>query len=188
MHAVKSVTLIGDEPCVGFIQTSQGKSARTQAGQLGSVILSLPHLRIVSDTDECVEWVGRRQRQGYGVVKLNGRERRAHRLIWEWANGRSVPVGLFVRHRCDNPSCVNPRHLEVGSAKENSTDMSSRGRTYRPIGETHHMAKLSAADVSQIRKLSRDQREEPMYLAKQFGVSPSQIRRILRGQHWKHVS
>jgi hypothetical protein len=75
---------------------------------------------------ECWAWLGCKTHNGYGQVRFDGRARRAHRISWVLANGRSTT--LLILHSCDNPSCVNPSHLREGSAAENTADMMERGR------------------------------------------------------------
>lgn len=72
----------------------------------------------------CWEWRGARNGHGYGLLNKD----RAHRLMWEARNG-PIPDGLVIRHRCDNPPCLRPDHLEVGTKKQNSRDMVERGRS-----------------------------------------------------------
>jgi hypothetical protein len=74
----------------------------------------------------CWEWQGALA-AGYGRYKLKGRVVGAHRYAWEWVNG-PVPSGLVVRHKCDNPKCCNPDHLDVGTYRDNVSDMVERGR------------------------------------------------------------
>lgn len=86
--------------------------------------------RVVKQPSGCWEWQGARQRMGHGVI---GRGRRGegtvlvHRLSWEVHNG-PVPVGMCVCHHCDNPPCVNPDHLFVGTRNDNNQDMMRKGR------------------------------------------------------------
>lgn len=80
--------------------------------------------------DECWPWTGRRGGRGYGRVGSCG----AHRLAWELTNG-AIPAGLWVLHRCDNPPCVNPSHLWLGTHADNMADMRAKGRSAR--GDRH---------------------------------------------------
>lgn len=83
---------------------------------------------------DCWEWTGSRTRNGYGRFKSrHSNALGAHRVMWEIANAREVPPGLFVLHSCDNPGCVNPAHLRVGTPADNVQDMVDRGR-HRPGG------------------------------------------------------
>lgn len=84
---------------------------------------------------DCQEWDGYRSAAGYGRVQVDHKEWLAHRLVWTQANG-PIPEGLVVRHRCDNPPCVNLEHLELGTQKENGQDMVERNRTGN-IGKHH---------------------------------------------------
>jgi hypothetical protein len=128
----------------------------------------------------CWPWQGHRSKQGYGMFCLAGRTVRAHRYSFFLNNGR-IPPGLFVLHSCDNPVCVNPSHLRIGTARENSMDIAKRRR--QPYGEKHHLARLTEADVRSVRQSSASS----VALGKQFGVSSRAILNIRHGRTWKSV-
>lgn len=117
---------------------------------------------------------------------VSGRMYRTHRLSWELANG-PIPDGLWVLHTCDNPPCVNPAHLFLGTAADNNADMIAKGRHAQQIpamrGEGNPSAKLRAADVRAIRArvaLGASQAAT----ARQFGVSRSLVNQVVRGHVW----
>lgn len=86
----------------------------------------------VTPVGECWLWTGDHDFKGYGIVRWDDlgrpRRRRAHRVAWELANGSAVPEGMYVLHSCDNPPCIAPDHLFVGTLSDNSRDMWSKGR------------------------------------------------------------
>lgn len=75
----------------------------------------------------CRTWGGKKNQHGYGVVKVSGKEQRAHRVLY-FALNPDADQSLVVRHTCDNPACVSPSHLELGTVRDNMMDMVSRGR------------------------------------------------------------
>jgi hypothetical protein len=98
------------------------------------------------EPDECWEWIGARGPQGYGMFQVKIRmARRAHRISYELAHG-PIPEGMQVLHRCDNPPCVNPAHLRLGTARDNTYDMLAKGRhvgaakTHCPQGHPYNEA------------------------------------------------
>ena len=128
---------------------------------------------------DCWEWRGPTS-EGYGRLRVGDKRVRAHRFAYEREYG-SIPPGLVVRHRCDNPLCVNPNHLEVGTHAENVRDMDERNR--RSVGVQRPGSKLREDEVAEIRASSLTHRD----LGRQFGVSHCVIGRIKRGEDWKHV-
>lgn len=103
----------------------------------------------------CWEWMANRNNKGYGLFRPGGiaPKKLAHRLSYEAAKGK-IPKGLFVLHSCDNPRCVNPGHLSLGSSKDNVKDMDDRGRrvTTSLRGTRNPFAKTTDADVIAIRR------------------------------------
>jgi hypothetical protein len=89
------------------------------------------------EPDGCWVWKGTRNPKGYGRISVSGRQDGTHRVAYRLAHGE-IPDGLVVRHRCDNPPCINPAHLEVGTPADNSRDMVERGRMCNSkVGHTH---------------------------------------------------
>lgn len=128
----------------------------------------------VVSADGCWEWRGASS-YGYGTIMRNRKTLRVHRLSYELWCGE-IPKGLVIRHKCDNPCCVNPSHLETGTQAENIRDIAVRGR--------HGRKKLSKKQVEEIRSSTQSNRE----LADRFGVGIIAIRRARTGQTWKHVA
>lgn len=110
-----------------------------------------------------------------------GLNARATHLAWYFAHDVWPAKGLVVRHRCDNPNCVRPDHLELGTQKENLGDAAARGRNTR--GEASHWAKLTAELVASIKDAVGSNRE----VAIRFSVSSSTVSRIRNKQTWRHL-
>jgi HNH endonuclease len=141
--------------------------------------------------DACWMWIGGNNGR-YGVL---GRGRQgdgqiyAHRLSYEMHVG-PIPVGLDVMHSCDEPLCVNPKHLSVGTRLENTADMVRKGRAShlaRTPGEKNRHAKLTEVNVRAIRKAAADG-TSVRDLMERFGLTDSAIRRVISRFTWKHVA
>lgn len=128
----------------------------------------------------CWEWNGSRRPTGYGVVGV-GRQRLeyVHRLAWTLAEG-PIPDGLFVCHRCDNPPCMRPDHLFLGSDLDNIADMNSKKRN--AFGERNGHAVLSNADVVELRA-AMALGASPTALAATWGVTPGHLYAIRAGRN-----
>jgi hypothetical protein len=146
------------------------------------------------DEDECWEWQGATRRGGYGTIGRGGTRGvgngnvSAHRFSWEFFNG-SIPEDLHVLHACDNPACVNPAHLWLGTNADNSADrdQKGRGRWAPPKGERHWRAKLNPDAVRAIREGAK-RGVRWIDLAERFGVSESAVAHVLCGRTWTHVT
>jgi hypothetical protein len=113
---------------------------------------------------------------------------RAHRLSWIIVNG-AIPMGRFLCHRCDNPSCVRPDHMFVGTNHDNVKDMRAKGRHVNPpkmIGTSNVNAKLTPDDVRRMRAL-REAGATCHELAAIFGVYWGTAYKVCRGETWAHV-
>ena len=137
----------------------------------------------VEKTATCWLWMGSRHKTGYGQLYWNGRTTRATHVAWESTNG-PVPIGIFVLHTCDNPPCVNPDHLFLGTHLTNAQDKEFKGRGHQPRGERNSHAKLTTDQVMAIR--NRYTQGSCTYggLATEYGVGDEAIRRIVLGMTW----
>lgn len=142
--------------------------------------------------DECWTWMGSRSPKGYGVLGTieDGRPAsvRAHRLSYT-LNVGPIPVGLMVCHRCDNPPCVNPAHLWVGTASDNQRDAYAKGRRVSPSvtgprGEAAHGARLTNAAAAQMRAQYAEGARQ-VDLAAHFGVSQPTVSEVVRGLKYR---
>jgi len=136
--------------------------------------------------DECWLWAKSTVPKGYGQIKLTGQRRQtyAHRVAYEWAKG-PIPPHKQVCHTCDNPRCVNPAHLFVGTASDNLQDMKRKGRHL--YGVKNSQSVLTDQKVKEILALSKVGVTQ-MDLAGRYGVSQGTISKIVLGQRWTHVT
>lgn len=131
----------------------------------------------------CWPWLGAHHGKGYGHFQLKGKCEKAQRVSYSLYVGDLKP-GLLVMHKCDNPPCVNPAHLFLGTNAENMADMKAKGRGNGPRGVAQHLSKLTEQDVREIRATPpRNGRK----LAARYGVSPTTISAIRKRQTWGHV-
>lgn len=144
---------------------------------------------------ECWEWSGARNERGYGRLKVPSTRGvvYAHRVVAEAVIGSTD--GRFVCHRCDNPACVRPDHLFIGTSADNVADMLAKGRgsAPRPVdwvprvqAGRHHLQKLTSDDVRSIRS-SLSKGESRRSIATRFGVGPEAISKIAKGERWGHL-
>lgn len=143
--------------------------------------------------DECWDWKGARHTNGYGFLRWDPTHIgkywiKAHRLSWEIDNGQEVPEGLCVLHHCDRPSCVNPRHLYIGTRAQNAKDRAvrRRGKEHHQNGAANDNAKLTEAKVKAIAAML-DAGITQDAAAAVFGVSQTQVWRIANRVTWRHL-
>ena len=134
------------------------------------------------DNGKCWLWMGCKDPNGYGRFSMPpSRAILAHRLAFELVYSTKIPEGMFACHKCDNPFCVNPNHIFLGTPADNMADAKRKGRMER--GEKRYSAKLTRSMVLAIRK-----EQGPIgKLARQYGVCEALISGILNHKRWKHV-
>ena len=134
--------------------------------------------RFVKLTNGCWQWRSHTDKDGYGVLPGAHQNTRAHRLSYEIHNG-AIPEGMIVCHHCDNPGCVNPDHLFVGTQKDNAQDALRKGRHY--VGEKNGRSKLTEENIKEILTSELNGQQ----LADKFGVTRSTINNVRRGDTWQ---
>ena len=150
------------------------------------------HTKVHAPTPlECWEWTGHKNAGGYGsvtAIPLGGTGMMlAHRAAWEHAFG-SIPSGRCVLHMCDNPACCNPTHLQLGTQRDNIKDMDAKGRRRVGRGVNHTNAKLTEADVKEMRKL-RAQGWTYEKLKSHYGLaSKNTVHNVCNHKTWKHIN
>lgn len=139
--------------------------------------------------DECWNWTGQLDQNGYGRMKWNAPDGSSQLIICSrfsfLLHNGWISVGLVIRHSCDNPACVNPKHLIAGTQTENNQDRTDRNRHAR--GATYPNSKLTDDIVREIRRLHTEERMEFKEMGKRFGVAADTCRKVARFRSWIHV-
>lgn len=142
------------------------------------------------EQNECWPWTAYRNAQGYGLFRLHGAMQRAPRVAI------SAPEGMIVRHTCDNPACVNPNHLKLGTQQQNIADCTARGRRAKATGEYNNFAKLTPERVAALRSRfaaigttpsGRKAYGQAQRLAEEFGITDANLYCIVNRKTWSHV-
>jgi|6_EtaG_2_1085325.scaffolds.fasta_scaffold00120_14 hypothetical protein len=127
---------------------------------------------------------------GYGCLTINNSNYKAHQIAFVLSTHTSILPKMGLCHHCDNPKCVNPDHLFVGTQRDNLADMVEKGRANRSPrtwGENNPKAKLTESDVRKIRALLRDGLSQRS-IARMFSVTKCPIQMIRQGLAWRHVA
>ena len=137
----------------------------------------------VDKSGSCWVWRGKRFPNGYGCYRDSVHSYLAHRISYEFVNG-PIPDGMLVCHKCDNPSCVNPDHMFLGTHSDNAQDALRKGRLNPARGEKSGNSKLTQVDIDIIRQMARIGKPQKV-IAGFFPVSPKQISVIVNSIQWK---
>lgn len=142
----------------------------------------------IGQPDECWEWQASKYRNGYGVFNAPPITRLAHRFAYHTTYGL-IPRGMVICHHCDNPACCNPAHLFLGTSHDNAQDCIVKGRAKRGDrrGERSGRAVVTADQVPLIRNEALAGLSHRT-LARKYGLSKTQIGRIVRGESWQHIT
>lgn len=141
---------------------------------------------IQSDVESCWEWIGSFSTGGYGRFHIGANGQfQAARLAWEHFNESPIPDGMQVCHKCDNPACVNPYHLFIGTHQDNMQDCKSKRRGTH--GERNWKTKLTEKDVVAIRRRYSRGDIAQSDLAREYGVQLPAISKVVTRHTWRHV-
>jgi len=138
----------------------------------------------IKDKDDCWDWNGAKDKDEYGRMSINCILKYSHRIVYEETHG-SIPSGLYILHKCNNPSCCNPNHLYIGTQYTNAKQMVFEHRQAR--WNRNGQAKLNKDGVLKIRFLYSTGEYSCGDLGKIFGISRQQIYRIIKNKNWKHL-
>lgn len=128
---------------------------------------------------DCLEWTKCYNTDGYPRAAFENSNGKVHRVVWELVNSKSAQ-GYVVRHSCDNPRCINPKHLLLGTPTDNMRDRDERDR--------HGAAKLNHEKVKQAREMYLTKEYTQLELANMFGVHLRTMNSLLNKRHWKTLT
>lgn len=164
---------------------SRSCSAKGESDTIDQYLIKFWRKVDVSTIDKCWEYLGPKCEKGYGMArKYRGGTIRAHRLSYELYFGNKIDSDILACHICDNPSCVNPHHIFLGTNQDNCDDKIRKGRQRVLKGSETARSKLNEDDVYHIFKSKLSAKK----LAYKYNVSKSTIYAIKSGQNWKHLT
>jgi hypothetical protein len=158
------------------------------AGPRGHIPLKQRFEEKINKTDLCWEWTGSLNIRGYGVIIVaNKKPDTAHRVSYRLYKGE-IPPGMCVCHTCDNPKCVRPEHLFLGTRADNNADMVAKGRGVYSRGEKLTRVGLTEQAVAEIKQIRMNTYLTYKQIGQIYGVLPNVVCAICDGRTWKHVA
>ena len=137
--------------------------------------------------DACWWWMASKNQTGYGLFSFAGKPKLAHRVAWELQNDATIPDGLLACHTCDQPACVNPRHIYIGTHQDNANDVTERDRRNHRRGEDNGVSKLTNRDVLEI--VARfNKGESGRVIAADYDIGSSVVHNVMKGKTWSHLT
>lgn len=137
-----------------------------------------------SGIDGCWLWTAACDTAGYATIRVDKKLRRASHVAFEMHNNVRVTEGMVIMHSCDNPACVNPHHLSIGTKALNNLDKKDKGRCNPRRGDNHPMHKLTTKDIDEIRSIFNQGNHTFTSIASIYNVNRSTIARIVYRKNW----
>lgn len=137
-------------------------------------------LKQTTQNGDCLEWIRALNTDGYPRTVWKGSTNgKVHRIVWELFNKEDA-TGKIVRHLCNNPKCINPKHLSIGTIADNIRD--------RDLANRHGARKITPKDVLTICALYKTKRYTQKEIGTLFGINSRTVSSVINGKHWKHVN
>ena len=134
--------------------------------------------------NDCWLWTASCDTAGYGIIRIDNKLRHASHIAFEIYNNKPVPHDMLIMHSCDNPLCVNPKHLSIGTKLLNNVDKKKKGRCNPRRGNEHPMSKLNTNTVKEIRCLFKQGHHTFTSLASLFNINRTTVSRIINNKLW----
>ncbi len=163
-----------------YIRKNSGRFINTVKNRFYAKVL-------IPNNDGCMLWAGCLTPKGYGSFRVKGKDTHASRFSYLLHCG-NIPKNLCICHKCDNPACVSPEHLFIGTQKQNVMDMIKKNRQNYAKGSKIGLSKLNEEKVKNIKNLIGEKKLSLSEVSKIFNVSIRNIYKILQGKIWRHVS
>ena len=137
--------------------------------------------------NDCWEWTAAKNEKGYGLIRIEGKNIKAHRVSLQIKINREIGEGLVTKHSCDNRGCVNPQHLTEGTQSENIKEAYERGRISVRKGSEIGNSKLTETEILEIREICKEGLLTQKEIAELYGICSRNVSHIVNRQTWLHI-